>query len=149
MIKINIEEFCDQVSMKSEANVVSEQIMEAIGGISNLYLGNLIKTGKKEITFETYNAFATRKLKISKKSIVREISNCTGASLNRSKLILNNIKHILFDYIYKFEASYTKKPFDFKPIGIIKIVNIDKAHFQITYKDPSARNYNIFLLKWK
>ena len=38
MEEIILEYFCSEVSNISKADIIPEQVMEAIGGISNLYL---------------------------------------------------------------------------------------------------------------
>jgi hypothetical protein len=156
MKKYEVEKFCDDVSISCEESfrsftnkmpiITPEQVIEAIGGISNLYLEKLIERKSKEMTFKTHSTFASRELKIKKSEVIKEISNCSGVSLERSKTLLENMQNNFAKKFMALQDRNSKEPIMLEPLGIFRINNLAAQKYLVHYADPAANNYKNFLL---
>ena len=145
--EINIEEYCNQVSSecdRMQAQVVSEQVLEALGGLSNLYLETLLRLGIVELKVRTKEAFASKYVSLSE--ILKEIGNCAGTNKRRSNSILEAMKTVFRDNFKIAEITEPGKQLSFKPLGIFEVRDLDKSTYLMTYKDPAAKDYKKFLI---
>ncbi len=142
MVEIDLEEYCEQVSSlcnQMEANIVPEQILEAIGGIANLYLKFLLSERKAEYIFHSYEAFASEHVQVDE--ILQEIENCAGTNEKRSKLILYAMKKRLLIYFKNNDG-----PLLFPPLGRFEAMDWVSSSYVVICRDPAARDYQKFLI---
>lgn len=144
--EIYVEEYCEQVSSecnREKIRVVSEQVLEALGGLANLYLEAVLKQEKVQLEVETWDAFASKY--VSTADILKEIENCAGTGKKRSMFVLRGMQKVLRDNFRRYEIFEHAEPLIFKPLGKLKVIDLDKSCYFLTYKDPAAIDYKEFL----
>ena len=125
-----------------------EVLVEALGGISTLYLEAFLRTrADPYLTVKTTHAFASKHVTLGK--ILREISNCTGADATMSRSILQGMEDALRDNFYRRGITGPGQPLAFKPLGFLEAVNLDKSSYLLHCRDPAADNYSSFLFSRK
>lgn len=144
--EIHVEEYCEQVSSecnRKKIQVVSEQVLEALGGLANLYLEAVLYQENVQLEVETWDAFASKY--VSTADILKEIENCAGTGKKRSMFVLHYMQKVLSDNFRRYEIFEHGKPLIFKPLGKLKVIDLDKSRYFLTYIDPAASNYEKFL----
>lgn len=146
MTEINTKAFCIEVTEKCNSkgvNVIKEQIMLALGGISNLYLTACIKKNVPSLNVLTKHSFVSPYVGIE--SILNEIGNCTGVGRHRSEVIFDQMNCVFYDKIVSNNRINMDSKIQFNPIGTFKYKSLEQMIFQLDYKDPAADHYSSFL----
>lgn len=143
--EINLQEFCEQVSVRcgAEARIVPEQVLEAIGGITNLYFEVLLARAVSASEFTISEAFASES--VSVEEILQEIRNCAGTSKSRSKLIFQAMQEVLRHCFKQHGVIASGERMLFRPLGEFDVVDVDTSNYLMTFRDPSAPYYEKFL----
>jgi hypothetical protein len=144
--KLDTEEFCRLVNERFKSltgyDVFPETILEAMGGISNLYCEAAIQTDGLLET-ETYQTFASTRVPITE--IIEEIRNCTGLKLDQAVTVLDCMEAVLREEIKQRGLM----AITLVPLGTFVVINRDRytREFHLTYEDPARKDYDAFLLR--
>ena len=140
MQRINLEEFCSEVAAEVNLNLLF--IQEGAGGITNLYLEKALESGG---IFETESDGLCSPA-VPQDSILREIQNCSGASVEMSRKILAAMQKVLKRYFVEDVHVKVGKPISIASFGEFEAKNQELSSFHLRYCDPALSDYNEFLL---
>lgn len=144
--EIDVLRYCDEVSGNPMVHMVTpEQILEVLGGLANLYLGQLICQGAKELRVATESAFASKYVSVTE--VVQEIENCSGVKGSRRDAIFEAMQQALRAEFEEQEMSGIGNTLVLRPLGTFEVIDLDKSQYFLTYRDPAADDYPMFLLK--
>jgi len=125
---IDTEDFCRNVAGKSPNRVTSEQVYEAVGGITNLYLK--LAAGAK-LEFESADGFSSEHVPLAK--ILREIGHCTGVDRKRSERLFQTMVDELRDHCLKDPQAKVQ----FGPIGTLQLIPGRKV-YSVVFDDTGG-----------
>ena len=123
------------------AGVCLEQVEEALGGLANLYLASAFDAGMPDFEIDTSSVVISDVAPRS--AVIGEIKDCTGASSERSALLLDGIAEAVRDRFE--EEGYYDVPIEFLPIGSLEVRDLSKSEYRLTYRDPAVTRYGDFL----
>ena|SRR5215471_583765 len=140
--------FCERAAdqaNKSGIDLIPEEVLEILGGISGLYLDAFLKAGQYEISVPTTRAFVSAYA--PELQVLTEIENCSGYEQSQADGILEALEHTLREFFNELEVSTPGKLVRFKPFGRLEVIDLNTSAYLLTYRDPAADLYTRFLLK--
>src|SRR5258708_30953346 len=147
--RIDVVQFCQNLNANLAQQGIAttaEHLLEAIGGISTLYLEAVAKANKlPEVKLTTCETIVSSL--VSRAEILNEIGNCAGCSLETTIVIFKAIEGELRQNFIGRRLTRRGSQLRFRPLGMFEVENLDAGTFSFTYRDPAGDNYSAFLLE--
>jgi hypothetical protein len=142
-------EFCDAVAANraiKKLEILQPQIQELMGGLSNLHLEICTMLGEPRFRVRVDDWLTSAV--VTREMVLREVSYCTGTSLENGRTIVGAVSAQILDYFRRFEIRGPGKALHFEPLGTFEYIAFDgtRTHFNLEYEDPAHGHYENLLI---
>jgi len=129
MQPVDVTEFCRRASQLFIERTFEEQMISALGGISNLYVHKSIENGEESFIVDTKEVFVSKL--VSKPAILAQIQGCSGVPALFSNVVLDCLRDSLREC---FPNANTRVILPC--LGVFEPVNLEQNLYSLEFRNP-------------
>jgi hypothetical protein len=135
---VNVTEFCGRASKlfveRTKRRFVVEQMISALGGISNLYVHVSMEKGEDSFTLDTELAFASSL--VPEHAILAQIERCTGVPGRYSRAVLDCLRETLRGYFTRPNTRVV-----LPCLGVFHPLNLEQDRYSVEFRNPIQTHF--------
>jgi len=130
---VDVTKFCREASelfvRRTKRPFVVQQMISALGGISNLYVHHSLEKGEDSFILYTEEAFVSAL--VPKGAILSQIERCSGVPARNSSVVLDCLRESLRGYFPGRKAGVV-----LPCLGILRPVNLEQDRYKLEFQNP-------------